>query len=99
MGKTVTKSFNGKNLQQCGFLFLKANRLQWVVCPIHVYDYYFQLSSSLKLLGHSKPNFIWSLVGKKGQRFVKNSLGHMTKSAAMPKTFKNLPLQPEVPSS
>ena len=31
---------------------------------IHVYDNNIQTSSSLKLLGQSKPNFMWSIVRK-----------------------------------
>ena len=31
---------------------------------IHVYDHYIQTSSSLKPLGQSKPNFMWSILGK-----------------------------------
>ena len=39
-----------------------------VVCPcpgaiIHVYDHNIQ-TSSLKPLGQSKPNFMWSILGK-----------------------------------
>ena len=52
----------------------------------HVYDHHFQ-RSSLKPLGQSKPNFMWSLLGK-GER--KNGPGHMTKMAAMPIYGKNL---------
>ena len=29
---------------------------------IHVYDHNIQISSSLILLGQSKPNFLWSIV-------------------------------------
>ena len=57
----------------------------------------FQTSSPLKLLGQSKPNFIWSLLGKGGGTKVYiNGPGHMTKMAAMPiygKHLKNLLLQ------
>ena len=33
---------------------------------IHVYDHNVQTSSSLKPLGQSKPNFMWS-IGRKGE--------------------------------
>ena len=59
---------------------------------IHVYDHIIQTSSSLKLLGQSKPNFMWSIL-RKGKVCI-NGQGHMTKMAAMAinrkKTFKNL---------
>ena len=47
---------------------------------IHVHDHYFQ-TSSLKLLGQSKPNLILSLLGKGERKF---GPGHMTKMATMP---------------
>ena len=56
---------------------------------IHVYDYFFRTSISLKPLGQSKPNFMWSL-GKGEPKFCKNGLGHMTKMAAMPIYCQNL---------
>ena len=62
---------------------------------IHVYDHYYQ-TSSLKLLGQSKPNFMWSLLGKKERKLMVNGTGHMTKMAAMliyGKNFQNLLLQ------
>ena len=41
---------------------------QGVVCPcpgaIYVYDRNIQTSSSLKRLGQSEPNFMWSIVRK-----------------------------------
>ena len=45
---------------------------------IHVYDHHLQ--RSLKPLGQSKPNFVWSI----------NGPGHMTKMAATPIYGKNL---------
>ena len=57
---------------------------------IHVYDNYFQKSFSLKPLGQSRPNFMWSLLGKRDPKVCKNGLGHMTKLAAMPIYGKNL---------
>ena len=60
-----------------GVAFLKS-------VSIHVYDHYFQTSSSLKLLGQSMPNFMWSFLGKGERKFIKNGLGHMTKMAATP---------------
>ena len=52
------------------FMFMKIFWSQSVVCPcleaiyIHVYDHNIQTSSSLKTLGQSKPNFIWSIFRK-----------------------------------
>ena len=37
---------------------------------IHVYDRNIQTSFSLKLLGQSKPNFMWSIVRKEEGKFV-----------------------------
>ena len=37
---------------------------------IHVYDHNIQRSSSLKLLGQSKPKFIWSICRKGECKFV-----------------------------
>ena len=50
----------------------------------------FQKSSPLKPLGQSKPNFMWSLLGKGEQEFYINGPGHMTKMAAMYIYGKNL---------
>ena len=51
----------------------------------------FQTSSSLKPLGKSKPNLMWSLLGKERRKFIFiNRPGHMTKMAAMPIYGKNL---------
>ena len=36
----------------------------FVICP------QFQTSSPLKLLGQSKPNFMWSLLGKGERKFI-----------------------------
>ena len=46
-------------------------------------------TSSLKPLGQSKPNVLWSLLGK-GQKVYINGPGHMTKMATMPIYGKNL---------
>ena len=35
-----------------------------------VYDHHFQRSSSLKPLGQSKPNFMWSFIGKRERQFI-----------------------------
>ena len=51
---------------------------------IHVYDHNIQISSSLKPLGQSKPNFIWSIVRKGQWKFLCiNGQSHMTKMTAM----------------
>ena len=42
----------------------------------------FQTSSPLKPFGQSKPNFMWSLLGKGGSKVCINGPGHMTKMAA-----------------
>ena len=49
---------------------------------IHVYNDYYR-TSALKLLGKSKPNFMWSLLGQWERKFILNGTGHMTKMAAM----------------
>ena len=46
-------------------------------------------TSSLKPLDQSKPNSMWSLLGK-GERVYINGPGHMTKMAAIPIYGKNL---------
>ena len=46
-------------------------------------------TSSLKPLGQSKTNFIWSLLGK-GEKVYINGQGHMAKMAATPIYGKNL---------
>ena len=76
MGKTVKKSFYRGKLAAKDYidliiLLMKTNDPKGGVCPcpggyIHVHDNYFQ-SSSLKVLGQSMPNFMWSLFGK-GER-------------------------------
>ena len=63
---------------------------------IHVDDHNIKTSSSLKLLGQSKPNFMWSILGEGGMKVYLNGQGHMTKMATMAinsKMFKNLLLQ------
>ena len=49
------------------FMFLKKKMSSERCLPlpqgyIHVYDHNIQISSSLILLGQSKPNFLWSIV-------------------------------------
>ena len=51
---------------------------------------HFQTSSTLKPLGQSKPNFMWSLLGKGGTKVYINGPGHMNKMAAMSVYGKNL---------
>ena len=84
-------SFNGKTLQK---IYVFEKKLTSACCLplyqgyIHVYDHYFQTSSSQKRLGQSKANF-----GEMGASIYKYGLCHMTKMAAMPvygKNFKNL---------
>ena len=48
-----------------------------------------QTSSSQKPLGRSKPNFMWSLLGKGETKVCINGPGHMTEMAAMPIYGKN----------
>ena len=81
MGKTVTNSFNGGKLAAKdyidGIILLMKNNLTPGGCLplsrdyIHVYNHYYQTSSSLKLLGQSKQNFIWSLLGKWERKLYK----------------------------
>ena len=47
---------------------------------IHVFSHYFQTSFSLKPLGQSMPNLMWSLLGEVGKNFYRNDTGHMTKN-------------------
>ena len=49
---------------------------------IHVYDHIIQ-TSSLKRLGQSEPNFMWSILRKGNENLFINGQGHMTKMAAM----------------
>ena len=44
--------------------FLYVNYVLQYVNGHAVYDHNIQTSSSLKLLGQSKPNFMWSILGK-----------------------------------
>ena len=46
----------------------------------------FQLNDSLfsKPLGQSRPNFMWSPLGKRERKFRKNGLAHMNRMADMP---------------
>ena len=84
--KTVTKYLNAKKL-----IFFFLNILTPEDCLalprdyIHVYDHYSQSSFSLKPLGYSMPNIMWSLLGKREHKFCKNGLVHVTKMAARPR--------------
>ena len=49
---------------------------------LHIRDHYFQTSSSMKLFGQSKPNFIWSPLGKRKKVYI-NGPGHIIKMAAV----------------
>ena len=81
----------GENLLGMGkwtedFMFLKKFWPQGIICPcprcyIHVYFFNIQ-TSSLKPLGQSKPNFMWSILKKRGRKYI-NGPGNMTKMAAM----------------
>ena len=51
-------------------------------------------SFPLKPLDQSKPNFMWSLLGKGGKKVNINGPGHMTKMTAMPIYGKNLQKNP-----
>ena len=67
------------------FMFMKKNVC---LCPegyIHVYDHNIQTSSSLKPLGQSKSNFMWSVV-----IVYINGSGHLTKMAAIAINSKSL---------
>ena len=70
-------------------LMLMENFSPWGGLPlprgyIHVYFHNNETSSPLKPLGQSKPNFIWSILGRGERKFTDiNGQGHMTKMAAM----------------
>ena len=68
----VTKSLNGEFLQQMTKLTDPGGclPLPWGYIHTHVYDHHFQKSSSLKPLGQSLPNFVWSLLGKGERKFI-----------------------------
>ena len=53
---------------------------------IHTYSHYFQTFLSQKPLGQSKPNFMWSLHGKRGHDLLSKNNGHgqVTKIATTP---------------
>ena len=55
------------------FMFLNKYLTPWYCLGyIHVYDHYFQTAvPSLKLLSQSKPNFMWSLLEKRGHKVIK----------------------------
>ena len=55
---------------------------------IHIYFHNNETSSPLKPLGQSKPNFIWSILGKGERKFI-----YMTKMAAMAINRKKKPLK------
>ena len=73
-GKNRKMSLNCKKLARNEqmdkiFMFMKIFWAQRVVCPmsrgyILVYYHDIQTSSSLKPLGQSKPNFMWSILRK-----------------------------------
>ena len=79
MGKTVIKSFNGGKLAAKDYIdnntvneknFTPGGCVALPRGYILVYDHHFQTSSPLKPLGQSKPNFMWSLLGKGERKFV-----------------------------
>ena len=74
------KSFNGEKLaanDQIDRRFMFSQQYCLRGCLplhrgyLHVYDHYFQTSFSLKPLGPSNPNFMGSLLLKRGYKFVK----------------------------
>ena len=75
MGKFVTKLSEGQNLQEMGKLTdiyvyeknfvtrgLSSSAPGLYTCTVYYHN--IQTSSSLKPLGQSKPNFMWSIVRK-----------------------------------
>ena len=72
MGKTCSKGLNCLNncVYEKKFTLGGCLPLPLPRGYIHVYDHYFQISSSLKLLGQSTPNFIWSLLGKGERKYI-----------------------------
>ena len=65
-GKTCRKWADGQNVYVYEKILSPGGCLPLPRGYIHVYDHNIQTSSPLKLLGQSKPNFIWSIV-RKGQ--------------------------------
>ena len=84
MGKTVTKSFNGENLQQRTKLtidfMIPRGCLPLPQGNILVYDHHFQTSSKFNV----EPPW------EGGTKVYINGPGHMTKMAPMPIFGKNL---------
>ena len=85
-GKNRKMSFNGRKLARNErmdriFMFFE-NILGPVGCLplpwgyIHVFDQNIQTSSSLKLLGQSKPNFMWNILGRGNESLDKWSRSH-----------------------
>ena len=81
MGKTVIKSFNGGKLPAKDYIDFRLNNTvkekfdpRGMSAPAPgLYtcnNHYFQTSSSLKPLGQSSPNFMWSLLGKGERKFI-----------------------------
>ena len=75
-GKNRKISFNGRKVARNEqmdrkFMFMKLFWAQGVICICpgaiiaHLYDHNIQASSSLKPLGQSKPNFMWSILRKR----------------------------------
>ena len=92
MGKLLQMKLNWNTANDQinrGFIFLKKELLPqgfFCPCPEAVYMcmiIIFKLLFS-KPLGQSRPNFIWSPLGKRECKFCENGLTHMTKMAAMP---------------
>ena len=50
---------------------------------MYIYNHYYQTSCSLKSLGQSKPNFMWSLLGSLEKKVYIKGTGHLTKMSAM----------------
>ena len=77
-------------------LILMKNFSPWAVvcpCPGAIYMYISIIMKNLpplKPLGQSKPNFIWSILGKGERKFYINGQDHMTEMAAMAINRKQL---------
>ena len=84
-GTTSFKQLTADGQSDRRFMFLNKYLTPWdCLVYLHLHDHYFQTSSSLKPLSQSEPNFMWSLLEKRGHKVIKTNIGHMTKIPAMP---------------
>ena len=70
MGKTYWEYANGQKINVNGKFWPLGGCLPLPRGYIHVYFHNNETSSPLKPLGQSKPNFIWSILGKGERKFI-----------------------------